>query len=131
MLCKNILVAEDNTEIRETIVEVLQNEGYQVTAAENGQAALEALATLPAPTLVLLDLMMPVMNGWEFLDAQKAQARIEPHQVVVMSALPATRTIEDSTPLETAANLSKPLDLENLLATARRFCEAPVAQTTH
>jgi CheY-like chemotaxis protein len=60
-----ILVVDDDTDLREAVVEALRSEGYRVTAAKNGADALSHLR-LERPALVLLDLMMPVMDGWRF-----------------------------------------------------------------
>lgn len=128
--CQSILVAEDNEDVRETIASVLSNEGYVVKTARDGREALQALREMPAPTLVLLDLMMPVMSGWEFLDAQKADAVLRAHQVVTISAVRATESLEDSTPLKTAGTLSKPLELESMLAEVRKFCGQPPLSAT-
>jgi CheY-like chemotaxis protein len=121
-LCQNILIAEDNDDVRETIADTLRSEGYQVYAEKDGKEALARLRTLKGPTLVLLDLMMPVMNGWEFLDAQKADAVLAPHQIVTISAVAATESLHDSTPLKTAGTLQKPLMMEPLMDTVVRFC---------
>jgi CheY-like chemotaxis protein len=120
--CKSILIAEDNNDVREMLQDVLSCEGYDVAVARNGREALQKLTELPSPSLVLLDLMMPVMNGWEFLDAQKRSAVFAAHQVVVMSAVPATQSLEDRRPLRTAGTLPKPLSLEPLMEKIREFC---------
>ena len=122
MRCASILIAEDNDDIRETIADVLVSEGYKVHLAKNGREAITLLAKIPAPALVLLDLMMPVMSGWEFLDAQRTNAVLQPHPVLVISAVPATQSLEDETPLQTVGSLLKPLDLGNLLDNVRKFC---------
>jgi len=120
--CQNILIAEDNDDIRETIEETLKNEGYRVYAEKNGKDALAKLKSLKGPTLVLLDLMMPVMNGWEFLDAQKTEAVLTPHTIVTISAVPATESLNDPTLLMTAGSLQKPISMKPLLETVSRFC---------
>ncbi|MBC7693148.1 MAG: response regulator [Methylotenera sp.] len=125
--CRNVLIAEDNDDIRETIEEVLQNEGYEVYATKNGKDALAKLRSIPGPTLVLLDLMMPVMSGWEFLDAQKADAVLTAHQVVTISAVAATRSLEDPRPLRTAGSIQKPISLAPLLEKVQEFCGLPGA----
>ena len=125
--CKSILVADDNDDIREAIVEALENEGYQVRAARNGSEALEILKTMPVPTLILLDLMMPVMSGWEFLDAQKRDARFAAHQVVTISAVNSQQSIEDPTPLDTAGSIQKPFSLGKLWEKVAEFCGPPPA----
>lgn len=121
--CKSILIAEDNVDIRETLEDVLMNEGYSVATAANGKEALHRLSQLQAPTLILLDLMMPVMSGWEFLDAQKKNAVIAANPVVVMSAVKATQSLEDPTPLKTAGNFSKPIAIDPLLDLVKELCE--------
>jgi CheY-like chemotaxis protein len=125
--CKSILVADDNDDIREAIVEALENEGYQVRAARNGSEALEILKTMPVPTLILLDLMMPVMSAWEFLDAQKRDARFAAHQVVTISAVNSQQSIEDPTPLDTAGSIQKPFSLGKLWEKVAEFCGPPPA----
>jgi CheY-like chemotaxis protein len=124
-LCKCILIADDNRDIRETIEDALSMEGYLVYTAKNGQEALDTLRKIESPALVLLDLMMPVMNGWEFLDAQKQDAVLAAHQVITVSAVSATESLEDSTPLNTASSISKPINLEPLLDKVREFCGTP------
>lgn len=125
--CKSILVADDNDDIREAIVEALENEGYSVRAARNGSEALEILKAMPVPTLILLDLMMPVMSGWEFLDAQKRDARFAAHQVVTISAVNSQQSIEDPTPLDTAGSIQKPFSLGKLWEKVAEFCGPPPA----
>ena len=61
---REILVVDDDRDIRETLAEILLHEGYHVEMAENGARAVELIKRGPAPALVLLDLMMPVMSGW-------------------------------------------------------------------
>jgi CheY-like chemotaxis protein len=121
--CQTILLAEDNDDIRQTLAEVLEFEGYAVKTVSNGKEALEALNENRSPMLVLLDLMMPVMSGWEFLDAQKKSEEFHHHPVVVLSAVPATQSLQDSSTLETAGALRKPIDLNRLLETVGRFCD--------
>jgi CheY-like chemotaxis protein len=124
-LCKSILIVEDNTDVRETLEEVLKGEGYPVYTSKNGKDALAKLRVIPSPALVLLDLMMPVMNGWEFLDAQKQDAVLASHRVVTLSAVQPTKSIEDPTPLDVANSIQKPINLEPLLDKVREFCGPP------
>lgn len=126
--CKSILIADDNDDIRESIYDALSNEGYVVETACNGQEALEKLEKMDGPTLILLDLMMPVMNGWEFLDAQKKNAKFTSHQIVTMSAVNPTQSLEDSTPLDTAGSLQKPMSLGSLWDKVEEFCGPPPAR---
>ena len=120
--CKTILVVEDNDDIRDAISEALQLEGFSVETARNGQEGLAKLRKTSTPTLVLLDLMMPVMNGWEFLDAQKSDPTLREHRVVTISAVNPSISIEDPTPLATAGAIRKPLSLESIWTEVRKHC---------
>ena len=65
---KTVLVVDDDRSIRESVAELLEFEGYEVYTAIHGQEALDWLQSNPPPRLVVLDLMMPVMDGWELLE---------------------------------------------------------------
>jgi CheY-like chemotaxis protein len=84
--CKRVLVVEDEDVIRETFGLALELEGYKVFTAANGKEALDLLSKIPAPCLILLDLMMPVMNGWEFIEAVQKDASLSTIPVVVVTA---------------------------------------------
>ncbi|HUP56553.1 MAG TPA: response regulator [Bdellovibrionota bacterium] len=123
MICKSILIAEDNDDIRETLEEVLKMEGYRVHAVKNGREALRALKQIEGPALILLDLMMPVMNGWEVLEAQRENNVIRPLPVVVVSAISAAMALKHKEKLVSAAGyLSKPVSLDSLLEIVRQHC---------
>jgi CheY-like chemotaxis protein len=121
-LCKKILVIEDNDDIREAITGVLADEGYETDSAENGREGIEKLRFATSPTLVLVDLMMPSMNGWEFLDEQKKITNPLGHKFVTISAVSATQSMEDPTPLNTDGAIKKPIRLEELWATVTKYC---------
>lgn len=121
-LCKKILVIEDNDDIRDAITHVLADEGYETDYAVDGRAGLEKLRTSTDPTLVLVDLMMPSMNGWEFLDEQRKITNPLGHKFVTVSAVTATQSLEDPTPLDTDGAIKKPIRLEELWATVSKFC---------
>ena len=123
--CQSILIVEDNEDVRESIADALEMEGYSVTTSKNGKDGLAKLPKMEGPVLILLDLMMPVMNGWEFLDAQNRDPVLEGHQVVTISAVSPTQSLQDPEPLDTAGNLQKPINLEPLLATVMKFCGPP------
>jgi len=110
-----ILVVDDDDSIRQIVRFCLSDEGYRVGEAPNGEAALEVLDSVN-PELILLDLRMPVMDGWEF--ARRYRMLPGPHAPIVafVAALNAT---EECAELETAAILSKPFDLDELLAAVR------------
>jgi CheY-like chemotaxis protein len=82
----SILIVEDDLDIREALAEALGFEGYDVLLAENGQEALDVLRVGPLPHVILLDLLMPVMNGWEFRQEQLADPALAGIPVVVVSA---------------------------------------------
>ena len=126
MKCKSILVADDNRDVRETIVDALKDEGYHALGAKDGKDALAKLADMPVPTLILLDLMMPVMSGWEFLDAQKSNAKFASHQVITISSVNPTKTLETTEPLDIAGSLQKPLSFGSLWDKVQEFCETPM-----
>jgi CheY-like chemotaxis protein len=108
----SVLVVDDDDAIREVIAEVLRDEGYDVSSAGNGEQALRELRKSPHPDLVLLDLMMPVMSGWELLELLQSNADLSGIPVVVVSAMTAPGVCE---------HLTKPIDLDRLLATVDRL----------
>jgi CheY-like chemotaxis protein len=116
--CKDILVVEDDEGIRETLQLALELEGYAVTTACNGKEGLAALPLMRMPCLILLDLMMPVMNGWAFAEALRDDQMLAPIPVVIVTAFP------DKAAGITQARgvLKKPVELEGLLQMVRRFC---------
>jgi two-component system response regulator CpxR len=115
MACSGIvLVVDDDAEIRETLSALLEHEGYTVLSAENGVQALDFLRR-DHPNCMLLDLMMPVMSGWEVLEEIQESATLSSIPVVVVSAMcaPGAR-----------ACLQKPVDLDELLQVVDRcVCE--------
>jgi CheY-like chemotaxis protein len=111
-----ILVVDDDEAIGAFVKEALEDEGYEVLIAENGQIALDIVNEQPV-SFILLDMRMPVMDGWEFLSAYQDTAA--PHApVVAMSAH--VRSIETSTS-DVAAFLPKPFDLYNLLELIQQY----------
>jgi CheY-like chemotaxis protein len=116
--CASILVVEDNWEIREGLRLALEVEGYEVFTAENGQEALEKLASLPRPGCILLDLMMPVMNGFEFLEAVQANDSLATIPVGVLTAYANLAAQVHGA----ASFMKKPIDIEVLLAFVTKHC---------
>src|SRR3712207_9589138 len=82
-----ILVVEDNPDSRETLTLILEGVGYEVKSAENGREALTTLKNHPHPCIILLDLMMPVMDGWEFRQHQQNDPNLAQIPTVVVSAI--------------------------------------------
>jgi CheY-like chemotaxis protein len=120
------MVVEDDFAVRETLQELLEDEGYGVTPASNGSEALLRLREPgDAPGLILLDLMMPVMDGWQFRDEMRRDPQLSGIPVVVMSA--DTGLEQKARELAAAGVLPKPVGLERLLETVRRFCWPPPA----
>ncbi|MFL5262818.1 MAG: response regulator [Anaeromyxobacteraceae bacterium] len=113
-----VLVVEDDFAIRETLRELLEDEGYEVSWASNGREALELLAHR-APRVILLDLMMPVMDGWEFRVAQQRDPALARIPVVVISA---DHGLDQKVAaLAVDGWLAKPFELDALLTTVRRY----------
>lgn len=112
---KQILVIEDDANIRDVLQLALNFEGYKVVTAKNGKEGLELLSKIPHPGLILLDLMMPVMNGWEFVEAFRKKIEFKDIPVVVVSAYS-----ERARAIECAEFVLKPLELETLLLAVKK-----------
>jgi two-component system chemotaxis response regulator CheY len=119
-MSREILVVDDDRDIREALVEILVHEGYPVEMAENGARAIELIRRGPTPALVLLDLMMPVMSGWEFLELAEQDRQLADIPVVVVSAMPAPLASSDARG-GVKACLHKPLKLDQLLDLVHRY----------
>jgi CheY-like chemotaxis protein len=112
------MVVDDDDDIRETLRSLLEEEGYRVTAFPHGRAALEALRGGERPAGILLDLTMPVMDGWDFRREQLADPALAAIPVILVTAAGLERVnVEDFT-----AVLRKPLKLERVLDTLERLC---------
>ncbi len=122
MAGRTILIVEDETDIRDVLRQSLELEGYEVAAAANGREGLEWLRSNPLPALVLLDLLMPVMNGAELLSLVRGDEALRAVPVVVVSAF---GSLAAGLTSETQGRLPKPLDLDQLLAVVARFASAP------
>jgi CheY-like chemotaxis protein len=114
-----ILVVEDDTDIREALMGILAEEGYAVLGAADGRQALDVLRDGARPTLILLDLMMPFMNGWQFRAEQKLDAALSDIPVVVISADANVKQKAES--LDAVGYLKKPVELDALLEVVQRF----------
>jgi CheY-like chemotaxis protein len=122
-----ILVVDDDHLIRQTVVEILVDEGYTVLSAANGAAAMDLLTGAQGqpplrPAVILLDMRMPVMDGWQFCDAYRRLAGPLAPVAVMTAAQDASRWAADVT---ADAYLSKPFDLMELLDTVVRLSEMP------
>lgn len=116
-----ILVVDDETPIRTVVVEILEDEGYEATGVQNGADALRYLQhTSVLPSLILLDLNMPVMSGWDFRLAQLNDARLAGIPVVAFSA---GQTVQrQAQNMRAAAYLAKPVEYTELVGTIARVC---------
>ena len=109
---RSILLVEDDEDFRVGLAELLRSEGYLVTCAANGLEALEYLRSGAKPNLVLLDLMMPVMTGWDFRQKMLEESALASIPVILLSAAVSER---DAASLQASAFLNKPFDLQSLL----------------
>jgi CheY-like chemotaxis protein len=108
-----VLVVDDDFDIRDTLRELLEIEGLRVAIASNGREALQRLRDGVRPDLILLDLMMPEMSGWEFRGEQLRDPRLAGIPVVILSATPDVgKTAQE---LKAAGWVRKPFDLDELL----------------
>ena len=109
-----VLVVEDEAESRDTLRELLELEGYTVETASDGKAALEVLETID-PCVVLLDLFMPVMDGWQVIDRLRTDGRLARMNVLIITSAghraPADLRV-----------LHKPLNIDKLISTIESVC---------
>jgi CheY-like chemotaxis protein len=114
-----ILVVDDDAAVRQLLIGLLTEEGYRVLDAPDGAAAL-ARVQVTAPSLILLDMRMPVLDGWEF--ARRYRAGPGPHApiICVTAAVDAGAVAARGAQIGAVASLSKPFDLDELLAVVRR-----------
>lgn len=118
-MTKRILVVEDDTSIRELLVELLESEGYEVFSAVNGLEGLKILQEKSQPDLILIDLMMPIMDGYSFRTEQLKNNIWSKIPTVVMSA--EANAKEKMKNFSITAFLSKPVELDTILRTVAKF----------
>jgi len=116
-----ILLVDDDDDIREVMQDVLASEGYWVDVARDGAEALAKLPGVTPPSLILLDMMMPNMDGETFLQALRSKPQMADARVVVVSGSAGIR--EKATAMDVAACLVKPFELDELLGVVRRLTE--------
>ncbi|MBA3393328.1 MAG: response regulator [Deltaproteobacteria bacterium] len=115
-----VLVVDDDRELRETIQSVLEESGFAVVTATNGEEALAYLRRAPHPRVILLDLSMPVMDGITFREEQQKDAALASIPVIVFSA--STAVAEKVRHLAVDGVLRKPIRIDHLLGALRPFC---------
>lgn len=120
MTCRSILIVEDEESIRENLKDLLDLEGYEVFTASNGEEGLDVLRTMPRPCLVLLDLLMPIMNGTEFLEAKYHEDSIASIPVCVVSGVADKPRVAGVT-----AFVKKPIEFDAFLKFVKNYCGDP------
>ena len=113
-----VLIVEDDADARQARVDLLTLEGYEVASAANGAEALEYLRTSPHPCVIMLDLIMPVMNGWEFRERLKQDPALSVIPVVAMTGANPRQT----PPIDVAALFPKPLEIDAVMQTVAHYC---------
>ena len=116
--CRSILVVEDEKGIQEVLKIALKMEGYDVFTADNGKIGLEMLQKIPRPCLILLDLMMPVMNGWQFAEVISKDVTLSSIPVVIVTAYG-----DRAKTVPSKGILNKPIELDSLLNTIKKWCD--------
>jgi CheY-like chemotaxis protein len=111
-----ILVVDDDAAIRDSVRDLLEAEGYAVCAAVDGEDALDQLSRMKPPNLILLDLRMPRVDGWQFL-ARRQTAEGQHVPIVLLSGMTFIRDAPG-----VADFLAKPIRPDKLIACVRRFC---------
>jgi CheY-like chemotaxis protein len=117
---KTILIVEDDKDILSTLSSILESEGYRIEGAENGKEALEVLKKDEFPNLIMLDMKMPVMDGWHFAAEYNA---LYGHRapVVVMTAAPDAK--KRASEVNAEGWIGKPFKLEELLSTVEKYAK--------
>ena len=113
--CLSILVVNDDGEAREAITSFLRSEGFHVFSAKDTDEALSRLTAIPRPALLLVDLMMPLMNGWSLVAALEEDDRLATLPVVLVAA-------SDPTAPEGYRHIKKPIAVDSLLPIVNQFC---------
>lgn len=117
-----VLVVEDDEDVRLAVCEALEDEGYAAAQAENGLAALEYLRQHQVPCLVLLDMMMPVMSGYDFLAEVRSDPQLRDVSVLIVSAGEREQLAVAARERAAVGVLRKPVQLRSLLNFVARHC---------
>ncbi|HJU27913.1 MAG TPA: response regulator [Candidatus Binataceae bacterium] len=117
---QSILIVEDDIRALDALAYLLERDGYAVVCARNGREALDLLADNPRPGLILLDLAMPVMDGWEFRRRQRLDPALSGIPVIVISAL------ISGAPSGVKAVMSKPIDMNKLRELIAKHISPPI-----
>ena len=115
---RTVFIIEDDLDTREMLGKFLELEGYRVETAANGRQALDRLADGATACVIVLDLMMPVMDGWQFRRRQVEDERLAKIPTIVVSAAGRERMAQ----ISADAYLAKPIDMDELLTRVSEFC---------
>jgi CheY-like chemotaxis protein len=116
----HILVVEDDPDLRSSLRDLLEGESYEVMESEDGVDALAKLRSGPPPSLILLDLMMPRMDGWQFMDEVRVFPALRQVPIVVVSAYGTAEGVRSAAATD---YLRKPFDAETLLGVVSRHAQ--------
>lgn len=116
----HVMIVDDDDDIREALTMILEDEGFRITSFGNGLEALTYLRSSPPPCMILLDLMMPVMDGWAFRTAQLQDPALAGIPVVVISAF--SNMPRMTANLDVSEYLQKPIDIDTLITMVERYC---------
>jgi len=119
-MAATVLIVEDDPDTREMLTSFLELEGFHTETASNGREALDRLSDGIEANVILLDLMMPVMDGWQFRRRQVEDARFAKIPTIVVSAAGRDRMAQ----ISADAYLAKPIDMDELLSRVAQFCES-------
>jgi CheY-like chemotaxis protein len=122
-----LMIVDDDDDLRDALADVMTAQGYEVAAFADARAALTALEEGVTPFVIMLDLMMPGMSGWEFRAAQLENPTFALIPVVVVTA--AGNLSEGARTLSSVEVLHKPFTLEVLLPLVARYAAAPRAHS--
>lgn len=115
----DILLVDDEPDLRECISELLEGAGYTVTQAENGKAALELLKSGDKPKVIVLDYMMPVMNGKTFCENASQDSQLRSIPIILLTA--ANVTAEAIEEMHVAVQLEKPIHIDKFLSAVKTY----------
>jgi CheY-like chemotaxis protein len=122
----DVMIVEDDADLRDTLAEVLRYRGYRVAVASNGAEAKDYLAENQPPGVILLDLMMPVMDGWEFRNSLLADPVLSRIPIILLSG--AGDLLQHARGLSAVACLAKPVKLKDVVTVVNAF--APSSSST-
>ena len=122
-----VLVVDDDLDIREALTDILEDRGFHVTSAANGREALTLLRSLSAlPSVILLDLMMPIMDGYGFLEEQRRDASLA---VIPVAIITAGHGVDRLRIDGVAPIVPKPINLQRLFSIIDQLCQSPAGAT--